>query len=517
MSAATTVSRITGYLRTMVMAATLGSGVVANAYTLSNTLPNQIYELFMGGILYSIFIPLLVERIQKHGEEDARRFTDALFTLVVPVLAAVSLLGVLFAGPLVRLASDFEAAEGNLSPEEARQATELAILMFRIFAVQIIFYGIGAVCIGVLNSHRRFFLPTFAPVFNNLVVIASFAGYWLLREENPAGAVYVLAGGTTLGVAVMSLVLLPPVIRLGYRPRPRLGHPALRSAARLAGPMLVFVAAAVGVQFAANLIGSQFGAVEYLWYAFMIYSLPYGIFVVAIATALMPELSERFSASDAEGYRRTLSFGLRIMAFIVVPATVGLITLSEPIVGLLYERGEFTPQDTRTVSALLVAYAAGLLGYATYFILARAFYARQNTKTPAAMNVFLLALYVALAYGLSRILGAQGIAWAFSAAYFVLALALLLAMRRETKSIDGRRLLNSLIRILLAGAAMFATAHLGMQILGPGSDFAQRAAILAGVGGASVAVYLGAALALRVQELRSGLSLLRGRLQPPSR
>jgi putative peptidoglycan lipid II flippase len=510
MSFATALSRITGYARTMVQAAVLGSGVVANAYTLSNTLPNQIYELFMGGLLSSIFIPILVERLTRHGEEDARRLTNALLTLIVPVLTVVALLGIIFAGPLVNLTTAWGATE-DFSAREAQRTTALAVLLFRIFALKILFYGIGALAMGVLNSHRRFFLPTVAPVLNNLIVIASFGGYALLVGDSPLAAVYVLAGGTTLGIAVMSLILLPPMWRLGYRPRVVPGHPALLSAARLAGPMLLLVASSVGVQVVANLLGSRFGGVANLWYAFMIFTLPYGVFVVAIGTALMPELSERYSRGDTDGYRETLSFGLRTMAFIVVPAAVGMVSLSVPIVGLLYERGNFTPRDTNIVAALLTAYGIGLLGYAAYFVLVRSFYSRQNTKTPAALNVGLLLLYVALAYPLSAAVGLTGVALAFSGAYAALALALLAAMRREIKRLDGRRLARSLAKILACGAAMYAVARIGVFFTGAGSGLLDRTGILLLVGGISLAVYLGVALLLRTEELGSAVSLLRHR------
>src|SRR5918995_2401191 len=301
-SAATVLSRATGYARTMAQASVLGVGVVANAYAVSFLLPGLIYELFMGGILYSIFIPLLVDRMTKEGEEDARRLTDALFTLVLPLLVAVTLLGMVFAEPLVALTTNWTAAR-ELSQEAARETTDLAVLFFRIFTLQILFYGISTIATGVLQAHRRFFLATFAPVLNNLIVIASFGAYALLARESPTAAIYALAFGTTLGVAVMSLVLVPPAWRLGYRPRPALGHPTLLAAARLAGPVFVLVAATVGVQVAVNLFGSSFGGVEKLFYAFVIFQLPYGVFVVAIATALVPELSERFARRDQGGFR----------------------------------------------------------------------------------------------------------------------------------------------------------------------------------------------------------------------
>ena len=510
MSAATVLSRVTGLARTLVQAATLGTGVVAGSYALSNTLPNQIYELFMGGVLSSVFVPLLVERLSRHSEEDARRLTDALLTIVVPFLTVVAVVGAVLAGPIVELTTDWSGSE-NLSPDEARRKTELAILFFRLFALQILLYGLGAVATGVLNAHRHFFLPTFSPVLNNLIVIASFAFYAFLVPHHPAAAVYVLALGTTLGVAVMSLVLLPAVFSLGYRPRPRFGHPALRAAVGLAGPALVFVAAAVGVQVVANYLGSRYDGVEELWYAFTIFSLPYGVFVVSVATALAPELSERHARGDTGGYRDALSFGLRVAAFVVVPASVGMAALSEPVVGLLLERGSFDARATESVANLLALYAAGLLGYAAYSILIRAFYSRRNTLSPALLNAGLFVLYTGLAYGLSGVLGLPGVALAFSLAYAVLALLCLLSTRRELERLDGRRLLRSLLKILAAGAAMYATARLGISILGTGSSTFEHAVALFVVGSASLIAYVATALLLKVEELHPIVSSLKGR------
>lgn len=508
MSVATTLSRVTGYARTMTQAAVLGTGAVANAYTLSNILPTQLYELFMGGLLSSIFVPLLVERLTRHGEDDARRLTNALLTAILPFLAVVVLIACVFAGPLVNLVTAWSPAEG-FSREEAREATSLAVLLFRVFALQILFYGVGAVATGVLNSHRRFFLPTFAPVLNNLFVIVSFTAYALLVGSSPVAAIYTLAFGTTLGVAVMSLVLVPPAWRLGYRPHVVFGHPALLAALRLAGPVLVFTAATVGVQMAVNLFGSRFGGVEKLYYAFVVFQLPYGVFVVAIATALVPELSERFTRGDPDGFRENLSFGLRMTAFVAVPASVIFVVLAEPIVGLLYERGSFTHEDTTQVAALLSAYSVGLLGYAYAFVLARSFYSRQNATTPALLNVGLLALYVALAYTLSQTMELAGVALAFSVAYAVLALALLAAMRGEIKRLDGRRLMLSLMKILAAGVAMYVVARGGLWLGGPGTGALGRAAVLVLVGGAALAAYCGMALLLKTEELGSAASLLR--------
>jgi len=509
-SVATVLSRVTGYARWMAQAAVLGTTIVADAYTVSIILPSLIYELFLGGILYSIFIPVLVDRMTTHGEEDARRLTNALFTLVLPVMAALALVGIVFAGPFVALFTDWGAAK-ELSPAEAERTVDLAVVFFRIFAVQMLFYGVSSIATGVLQAHRHFFLPTFAPVLNNLCVIASFALYVLLVGVDQTLALYVLAGGVTAGTAIMALALVPTMWSLGYRPRLQLGHPALLPTARLAGPMVVLVAASVAFQAFGVYLATQFKAVAQLNYAFAVFSLPYGVFVVAIATALMPELSERHSRGDDEGYRDTFSFGFRTMVFVVVPSAVGMIALAEPIVGLLYQRGEFDAQDTGGVAMLLVAYSVGLLGYSAYFFLVRAFYSRQNTKTPALLNVAIFVLYAALAYGLSRVLEVVGIVLALSIAYAVLAVLGLVATRREIKRIDGRRLLRSTAKVLAAGVVMYAVARGGMVLLGTGADSLGRALIVGFVGSTSLAAYLGVAYALKTEELESAAALLRRR------
>ena len=509
-SVATVLSRVTGYGRWMAQAAVLAGGLVADAYTASILLPGLIYELFMGGILYSIFIPVLVDRITTHGEEDARRLTNALFTLVLPLMVVLSLVGIVFAEPIVLLVTNWQSAE-SLSAAKAEEIQDLAVLFFRIFILQMFFYGISTVGTGVLQAHRHFFLPTFVPVLNNLMVIASFVAYALLVGADRTLAFYVLAVGVTGGVAVMALALVPTMLALGYRPRPQFGHPALMPTARLAGPMVVLVAASVGFQLFGAYLATGFEALAELNYAFTIFSLPYGVFVVAIATALMPELSEKHSLRDADGYRDTFSFGLRTMTFVVIPSAVGMISLSRPIVGLLYERVNFGPRDTEVVAGLLVVYAAGLLGYSVYFYLVRAFYSRQNTKTPAMLNVAIFGLYAVLAYGLSRVWGVTGVVLALSIAYAVLAILSLAATRREIGLIDGRRLLRSVLKILVAGVLMYAAARIGTSLLGVGSDFAERLFILVTIGGASLAVYIGVAFVLRTEELESALALLRRR------
>jgi putative peptidoglycan lipid II flippase len=273
--------------------------------------------------------------------------------------------------------------------------------------------------------------------------------------------------------------------------------------------MLVFVAASFGLQFVVTLLSSAFFASTQVAYAFVVFSLPYGVFIIALETALMPELSEQHARDDLEGYRDTLSFGLRTMAFIMVPSTVGLIVLANPIVGLLYERGSFTPEDTALVADILVAYSVGLIAYAAYFLIVRAFYSRQNTRTPALLNVGVFLLYAALAYGLSDLVGVSGLGFALSATSTVFALLGLAATRGEIGRLGGWRLLRSFSKVLVAGAVMYAFALVGAIFLGTGSGFLERVLVLAVVGSISLSAYLGAAYLLGAEELKSVLALLR--------
>ena len=509
LSAVSAVSRVTGYVRTMAQAAFLGTGLVANAYAVSSILPNLIYGLFLGGIIYSIFIPILVERITSHGEEDARRLVSALATVIVPLMAVVIILAVVFAAPLVNLLTSWQNSK-ELTPEEARRTAFLTVLLFRVFILQIFFWSIGSLATGILNAHRRFFLPLFTPIVFNLFVIASLVGYFVLYEKYPLLSVYLLAGVPTLGVALVTLALLPSVWRLGYKPRILLGHPALVPALRLAGPMVIFVVSSVLLQVISTHFASLYNGNAILGYAFVVFTLPYGIFVISLETVLMPELSEKHARGDLEGYRESLSFGLRTMAFLIVPSTVALIVLARPIVSLLYERGKFGEQAVQSVSALLVAYSVGLLGYSAYFLLVRAFYSRQNSKVPALLNVGLLVLYAVLAYGLSEVMDLRvvGLALALSVANVVFAVLCLAATRREIKRIQGRRLLRSLAKIFVAGAVMYAAAWAGTTFLGDGSGLLDRILILAAVGGGSLAVYVGAAFLLGIEEMKSAAALL---------
>jgi putative peptidoglycan lipid II flippase len=347
MSVSTAVSRITGFVRNWAMAYAMGVTIVTSSYVVANNIPNMVYELVAGGILSSVFIPIFIERMQRDGEKEAWQMASSVFNLAMIVLGVVALAGTVWAEPFVRTQTF------RIPAEEAALAT----YFFRFFAVQIVFYGVSALFTGVLNSYRYFFAPAAAPIFNNLVVIVTLLGFYLpFRESNPELAVTGLAIGTTLGVVVMALFQIPSLWRIGirYTPKIDLSDPSIRKMGKKMIPIFIYVATnMVALSFrnayAFEVAPEGPAALQYAW---MFYQLPYGIFAVALATAIFPELSSQADRKDWTAFKRTFSRGLRATGVLVIPLSALLIALSVPVI-TLYRAGDFAGEDVPVVAHVL--------------------------------------------------------------------------------------------------------------------------------------------------------------------
>jgi putative peptidoglycan lipid II flippase len=382
---------------------------------------------------------------------------------------------------------------------------------------QIVFYGLGAVVTGLLNAHRRFAVPMFAPVLNNVIVIATMLLFAAMspRERPTLGTVtvgqkLVLALGTTLGVVAMTVVLLPSVRRVGFRLRWRFDrrHEAVRRITRLSLWVFVYVLAnQLGLLVVIVLAARQ---VEYTAYqaAFILFQLPHAIFAVSIMTALLPALSSRWAAGDREGFRRLLAQGLRSTAFIVMPAAMGYIVLAQPIVRLLLQHGAAEAEATTEVTAqILVFFSLGLFSFSAFQLLLRAYYATQDTKTPALINVASVALNTVLNVVLffAFDLGVKGLAIGLAAAYtFAAALAAWL-IRRKLGGLDGRVVLRGFVKVAVGAGATAIAAFAASRALGAVVDTESVIGQLAQVTGSVVVgllVFLAAALLLRMEDLQ---------------
>ncbi|HYU58439.1 MAG TPA: murein biosynthesis integral membrane protein MurJ, partial [Actinomycetota bacterium] len=417
MSIGTALSRLTGFLRVAMLAFALGvqESRLADAYNVANTTPNMIYDLVLGGIVASVFVPVFVEWLETRGGEATREAARAVLSISVIVLGAIALAGILGARLIVGLYT------ARFEGPQSEAARALATFFLRWFMPQIVLYGIGAgVLTALLNAHRRFAAPMFAPILNNLLVTGTFFLFASLPgPRTPAPSTitdlqrYVLVLGTTLGVVGMTVALWPSLRRIGFRWRWRLdlGDPGFRRIGRLAGWVFLYVAVnQIGYLVVIVLAAQVQGGYTAYTSAFIFFQLPHAIFAVSIMTALLPSLSSRWANRDPAEFRSLLSQGIRATAFIVVPAAFGYIALATPIVRLLLQHGVTRSQSTELLSHVLVMFSVGLFSFSSFQLLLRAFYAMQNTKTPAMINVAAVAINVVVDVVLFRYLRVEGLA-----------------------------------------------------------------------------------------------------------
>jgi putative peptidoglycan lipid II flippase len=508
MAAGTTLSRLTGFLRLSAMTFAIGvtESRLADAYNVANTTPNIVYELALGAVLSSVFVPVFVEWLERRGRDEAWDVARAVMTVALVVLGTITLLGILLAPWIIRLYMV------NWPAADRAASQELATFFLRWFMPQILLYGLGAVATGLLNAHRRFAVPMFAPVLNNLVVIATFLTFAALPgDPNVPGITttqkLVLAVGTTLGVFSMTAALWPSLRRMGFRYRwlPAWRHPAVQRIARLATWALVYVVVnQIGYLVVIVLAGADTGAYTAYAAAFILFQLPYAIFSVSIMTALLPGLSSRWAARDPDAFRELLARGIRASAFVVFPAALGYVVLARPIVRLLLEHGVLTPQSTELVSGVLVFFSLGLVSFATFQLLLRAFYATQDTRTPALIKAVIVVINIAVNLALFPFLEVRGLALGHAIAYTFAAIAAAALIRRRIGGLDGRRLLSGLLKVVVAGILTAGAAWLTSTALGRTVGTATLAGQLVQVLGSvamGLIVFIGAALLLRMEEL----------------
>jgi putative peptidoglycan lipid II flippase len=511
MTAGTALSRLTGFLRLTAMTATLGVTVssLGSIYTVANLTPNIVYELILGGILTSVFVPVFVDRMATSGWDEARDVANRAMTLVLVILVAVAALGALFAEQIIRLYLVASEAPGH----EAQ--VELGVFFLRWFMPQIVFYGVGAVATGLLQANRRFAAPMFAPILNNLVVIGTFIAYAIVRGSRPPRVIgittaerTVLAVGTTLGVIAMTVALWPSLRSLGYRLRIRFDwrHEAIRHLGRLAAWVALYVAANQLAYVVIIVLNNRFDAGPQIYTtAFTLFQLPHAIFAVSIFTALLPGMSERWSTGHPEGVRGLVSRGLRDTTVVILPAAVGLLVLAEPISRLLFEHGEALPRDSVAIARTLQGFAVGLLFFSAFQLLTRTFYAMQDTRTPALVNVVAAIVNVgaALVYVGPLALSLRGMALAHATSYVVGAGVLLLLLRRRLGPIGGALIARTVAKTSVA-ALVSAVAAFGVTEVWETPTDASVPAEAARVGVAIVVgmlVFLGSALILRIGEV----------------
>ena len=504
MSMATTLSRLTGFARTWAMAAALGATAIASAYNVSNNIPNLIFELVVGGVLGSLFIPTFTDIKNSQGKEAAWRFTSHILNMGVLILGIVAILGTLFPFPFIWTQTfKMAAADADVVRLPAQ-------FLFRFFAIQVVIYGIGMVIQSVLNAQRKYLWTSLGPVFNNVVVIATFL-YVARQPTLGTRELVVLGAGTTLGVVTMFAVMVPALFKSGFTYHFELGlrDPYVRSLLKLAGPAVLFaVTDMITLSFRnSSVLAVSAQGASVIAYAWMWFTLPYGILAVAVATAVFTELSHFSSRKDISGFKRTLSQGLRSTALLILPCAALLFALAEPICSL-FITGRFSTEDMLLVARTLRIWSIGLVFYAGMMFMLGAFYSLKDTLTPALANmgwsVVQVAGYVILTAGIGswKGFGISGAPLADITFYVAVFATLLLVLRKKIGSFSLSTLLSLFIRMALASSIAGALAWWISQTLsGALPGISGSVLQVAGAGSIGLTVAFGLASILRIDEM----------------
>ena len=452
---ATMASRLLGLLRDWVFLTAFGAGNVMDAYNVAFRLPNLVRDLFAEGAMSAAFVPTFTRELHLKGKEAAWELGRIVITGLIVVTGVIAVAGVLLAGPL----TSYIAPEYALTPGKLELTTTLTQVMFPF----LVLIAVAVACMGMLNSLRSFFLPALAPAAFNVACIAS---AFLIVPFMPALGWHPMVGlaiGTLVGGVAQVALQWPALMRAGFRFRPqfRFRDPRFREIVRLMIPGTLGLAAVQVNQLVNVYLATSEGegAVTYLGFAFRLMYLPIGLFGVSIATAAIPGITRHAASGDTDGVRNDVSQALRMMLMLNVPATFGLMCLAGPIIELLVEYRHVNAQNTAGIAAALMGYAPGLVGYSAVKIASPTFYALKDSRTPVTIGMVCIALNVVLNLLLVRTsLSYAGLALGTGIAALANALMLFWMLRRRLAGLDDRRVITSLVKVLLASTAMAAVA-----------------------------------------------------------
>lgn len=506
-SGMTLVSRVFGFFRDMVIAMAFGSSPSADAFFVAFRIPNMQRRILAEGAMTAAFIPVFTETLTKKGESVAWKLAANLFNILILVLSSASLLILIFSPAVITIfAPGFIDEPGKF---------ELTVKLTRCMAPYLFFIGLAAFCMGVLNTLKVFALPAAAPISQNISMILSILFISPLMDEPIMG----LAIGVVVGGALQLFIQLPAVLKKGmpFEKTLNFKQKEVFKIARLMGPVILGIAVYELNIMIDTLIASLLpgGSISYLYYGNRLVQLPLGIFAVALGVALLPTLSGQAAKGNLKELVQTLGFSIRLILFITIPATVGLIILREPIINTLWERGEFLASTTDGTAIALLYYSIGLCAYSGIKIIAPAFYSLQDTKTPAKIGIYSMILNTVLNLLLMGPLQHGGLALATSiAALFNVAL-LIYYLRKRLGLMGGRKILRSTLKMALAALAMGIITYLGRENFFYNSDpLLIRLFVLTACISIGMLVYALLSHFMRNEEWRFLLDLTKKKFQP---
>jgi putative peptidoglycan lipid II flippase len=496
MAVGTGLSRLTGVLRIFALAYALGALGLGDAYNLANTLPNIIHDVVLGGVLSATFVPVFVERLTTRTDDDAWDAISAVVSVTMIVIAVASVLFLVLAAPLVGATTALNHAAGVA--QERRVATELLWL----FVPQLTCYGFISLGTALLNARRRFGAPMFTPIANNVVLIvvlvvfgttvhhASVAGV-----DHDRGQLLLLGLGTTAGVVIQAVLMIPSLRRAGLRLHwnPDFRHETVRRILRLSGWTFGLVVAnqvaLVVVLALSQKVGT--GAVSAYTYAYTFFQLPYGVVAVSIMSATAPELAARWAVGDLVAFRRRMGTGLRAMLAIIIPAAAGEVILSKPLVALVLSHGAAAGGTEQTAVALAML-ALGLPGFCVFLYAVRVLQSVQDLRSAFWLYALENGVNIVLAVALAGRFGVRGIALSITLAYTIAAVAALGYVRARVQGLGGEIVGRPLGHVLLATCALVLAAVLGSNVSASQTTAGLLGRVVLGAGAGALAYVLAA-------------------------
>lgn len=445
-SAATSLSRVLGYVRDAAIAYVFGAGLLADAFFMAFRISNLLRRLVGEGALTSSFVPIFTEEMNSRSRESTRELASSVFTLFAIILTIITALGMVFSEEIVLVMAPGFAADP--------QKFDLTVSLTRFLFPYMVFIGLMAIAMGVLNSYRHFAAPALAPVFFNLAIIASvFAIAPFLVSP-----VYALVIGVLVGGALQLAIQIPYLGKFGMLPSLsfKFSDPAIKRIFILMAPATFGIGVYQLNLFVTMWFSSRLpeGAVSYLYYAGRLMELPLGIFAVSVTTAVLPSLSEQVAKKEWEGVKSSLSFAVRLVNFVTIPATIGLLVMSQPIVDTLFMRGEFTAFDSIGTASALYWYALGLVPVAVSRILTSVFYSMKDTATPVWVAFFAFIANTIFCFALVGPMGHNGLALATTLASAVNCAILFVILKKRFGTFGGREVMASGLKSLGASTVM---------------------------------------------------------------
>jgi putative peptidoglycan lipid II flippase len=507
LGSATMLSRVMGMVRDMIVSRLFGAGLATDAFFAAFQIPNMLRRFFAEGALTAAFVPTFSATLAQQGDAKARELANICVTLLTIVMAAIAVAGILFSPVIV----------GLMFPGFKTEAAkfELTVLLNRLMFPYIFFISLVALCMGILNTLRHFFTPAISTVFLNISMILAalfLRGYF----EAPITA---LAVGVLIGGCIQLVMQLPVLWKMGFplTPNFHFNTPEIRSIALLMLPS-VFGVGVYYLNIAVSAVLASLlpqGSVSYLYYAQRLFEFPQGIFTVSVAQAVLPSLSRQAAAGDSAALKETLAFGMRLMLFITVPATAGLIVCSTPIFSLIFMGGAFDFATVVNSATALLYYSVGLSFVALTRVIAPVFYALKDTKTPVITAFITFIINLCLSLALMGPLKHGGLALATTLSALCNMMMLLWLLKRKVGAFGGNSVMLTALKSTTASLPMAAAVWYGCSCIdwSQAGHKALKGSVLGGAIVGGCLIYLLIVKLLRSEEALEAVALLRRKLK----